>query len=789
MHIKRYTPATRWGEAFAVGNGQIGGMIYGGIGTERIDLSENTFFSGNSDTDNNQKGAAKAFKNMREYALKEDFVSVHEEAQKFIGVRGNYGTNLPVGTLWIHTGISPEDVENYERNLDIETGVVTSSWDMKKNAVEGQNQKRGNRNAAALLGLLENDADEMEESVCKVQTRAFASHVHKLFCYEIKADREILNLEVKFESPRDQECGEYVRYNSDSVYFECKAREKMHSDGTTGTFLIGKANLYCDGRSKVTEEGITFLNASKLYLYLMMETDFDDIREDSTVFTEEDYFKKKLPLQCAVNRSLVRYEEVPMEKLLNEHIKDMKELYGRVTLDIEGDGYVNLIPQMFQMGRYLLYSASRDNSVLPAHLQGIWNDNVACRIGWTCDMHLDINTQMNYWPAEVTNLPETVKPLFSWIADSLAVKGRQTAKESYGLKGWAAELVSNSWGFAAPYWASPIAPCPTGGVWILTHMWEHYLTNPDRKFLQKEFYPLLKGAVEFFAGYLFEDGNGYLTCGPSISPENTFKVEGSEKGCQISNGCTYEILMIRELFDIFLQASDILRRKTKLVEKVRNDIKRLLPYRITVDGRIAEWSHSLPATDLQHRHTSHLLGVFPFAQITPENKELAEAAEVTIQAKMTPEENWEDTGWARCMLMLYEARLRHPEEAWKHICQMLDKLLEPNGFIIHPPTRGAAAFDNVYEMDGNTGLTSCIAEMLMQSHGGMIRILPCLPKEWKKGHVKGLIARGGVSVEIQWDGDICEAWLTAKKSGVYTVSYGDIKKQVELKAGKRMQVF
>lgn len=773
MQIKREKPAMRWGEAFAVGNGQIGGMIYGGVECERIDLSENTFFSGNADEKNNQENAAEAFKKMREYACKEDFVAVHEEAKKFIGVRQNYGTNLPVGNLWIQTGFSKESVENYERTLNLETGVASSEWEVLSRE-EGKEKHI--------------ECTETMEKRCKVHTRAFASHVHKLFCYEMKAEKEILQLEVGFQSQRELECGEYVRYNSDSIYFECKAREQMHSDGTTGTFLVGKANLYCDGRPTVTETGVKFQNASRLCIYLMMETDFEEICDSALVLTEEDYLKKRPRLQCALNRRLVSFEEVSIDKLQDEHEKDMKELYGRVSLEIEGDGIASEIPLMFQMGRYLLYSSSREDSALPTHLQGIWNDNVACRIGWTCDMHLDINTQMNYWPAEVTNLPETVQPLFSWIENCLAVKGRQTARESYGLKGWVAELVSNSWGFAAPYWASPIAPCPTGGVWILTHMWEHYLSKQDRVFLEKEAYPLIKEAVEFFVDYLFEDGNGCLTCGPSISPENTFTVAGSEKGCQISNGCTYEILMIRELFTIFLKASEILKKETKLTKKVRQDVKRLLPYQITEDGKIAEWSHSLPAVDSQHRHTSHLLGVFPFAQITPENKKYAEAAEKTIQAKLYPEENWEDTGWARSMLMLYEARLRHPEEAWKHICKMLEKLLEPNGFIIHPPTRGAAAFDNVYELDGNTGLTSCIAEMLMQSHNGVIRLLPCLPKEWKRGHVKGLIARGGVSVEIKWSGRKCEAWLTAKKSGVYTVAKGRKKWQVELKAGKCMKV-
>ncbi|MDY3919784.1 MAG: glycoside hydrolase N-terminal domain-containing protein [Candidatus Limivivens sp.] len=806
MQIKRVTPAGRWGEAFAIGNGQMGGMVYGGICRERIDLSENTFFSGDGCTENNQPHAAEAFYRMREEAAREDFAAVCETAQDFIGVRGNYGTNLPVGSLLIETGLSEEQAEHYERCLDLETGVVSSGWDYQG---------------------------------CRVQTRAFASHVHKVLYYEISAPDRIFRFRLKFQSPREGK-GEYVNYHIGGLYFECEARENMHSDGTTGTLLIGKAAIHTDGFPKKSEEGLEIRNASRLAVYILVATDFQLETQDSvpaedaedgagllqtiTGGMESGRLSKIHRMQMEMNRHFVGFEELPADQLLEAHCADMKALANRVTLEIEGEGHAAEIPQMFQMGRYLLYSASREDSALPAHLQGVWNDNVACRIGWTCDMHLDINTQMNYWPAEVTNLPETVKPLFSWIENSLAVNGRQTARKSYGLKGWVAELVSNSWGFAAPYWARPIAPCPTGGVWILTHMWEHYLSVQDRKFLEKEAYPLIEEAVEFFDEYLFEDGNGYLTCGPSISPENTFRVpessQDSENGgaedsgtehsgaessgaensgaehsgaagmdYQISNGCTYEILMIRELFQIYLEASEILHKEKKLTRKVRMDLKRLLPYRITEDGRIAEWSHSYSAADPQHRHTSHLLGVFPFAQITPENRKLAKAVETTIQAKLTPEENWEDTGWARSMLMLYEARLRHPDQAWHHICAMLDKLLEPNGFIIHPPTRGAGAFDNVYEMDGNTGLTSCIAEMLLQSHKGVIRLLPCIPKEWKGGHVKGLIARGGVSVEIQWKGKACQAWLTARKSGTYTVARGREKKEVVLRAGRRTRVW
>lgn len=744
MQLTRNNPAKRFGEAFALGNGHMGEMVYGGIDEERIDISELTFFSGNRSDNDDRLGAARVFRKMRKAACEEDYPKLHKLAEDFVGVRNNYGTNLPVGVMKIKTGLKGESAREYERSLDLRRGTVSSSW-----ISQGKN----------------------------ISTTAFSSHVRNVFCYEIKAEDKMLNLELTFTSPRDGK-DEYVRYSSDSVYFETKACETMHSDGTSGTFLVGKAIIRSDGYPSVNEDSLKLKNASFMQIIFMMETDF-----------KEEEKANKLQLQCMVNRRLLSLDKCSFEKLQKEHEEDMISLFDRVSIEINGDEYAHEVPLLFQMGRYLLYSSSREDSSLPTHLQGVWNDNVACRIGWTCDMHLDINTQMNYWPAEVTGISEVTKPLFAWIVDSLAVNGRKTAKESYGYRGWVAELVSNAWGFTAPYWAVPLAPCPTGGVWILTHMWEHYMFTSDKEFLRKYAYPVIKESVKFFVDYVFEDENGFMSCGPSISPENSFVIdENSDEKFYLSNGCTYEIVMIRELFDIYLKACEVLHRENKLTDKVREYINKLLPYRVTDDGKLAEWNHDYPSADLQHRHTSHLLGVFPFAQITPENKELAEAAEKSLEEKLKPIEGWEDTGWARSMLMLYEARLKHPQKAWNHMTSMMEHLLEPNGFIIHPPTRGAAAFDNVYELDGNTGFTSCVAEMLLQSHNNGIQLFPCLPEEWESGHVNGLMARGGVIVDLAWDKDKKEAWLTAKKTGSYKISMNGKKRELSLKAGERFHV-
>lgn len=732
MKIKRQYPAKRWGEAFPLGNGHMGAMVYGNINEERIDLSELTFFSGEKSSENDQDGAADAFQIMRKQALQGDYDAMTQTADQVIGVRHNYGTNLPVGYLNIQTKQGSTVSEDYEAWLDIRDGVSGTSFSVN-----------GNKN---------------------IRT-CFVSHEDQVMVYRMECEGSPQDIQIQFQSFREKE---KAVYNETGGSFCCQALETMHSDGTSGVNLYGEFLAEADGAVEYTSEGIDIKGASSIVLFLAMDTDFG----------KSSWDKEK------VHNRLIGSWIKGYEILLQRHTADMNGMYDRSVLEIfESEGRQGeLIPRMYQMGRYLLYSSSREDSVLPAHLQGVWNDNVACRIGWTCDMHLDINTQMNYWPAEVTGLSETVHPLFRWMTEELIPAGETTAKKTYGYSGWVAELVSNAWGFSAPYWAEPLAPCPTGGVWILTHMWEHYLTTGDLEFLEKTALPAIEGAAKFFDAYVFENGDGCLTCGPSISPENSFVKDGTVYHNSI--GCTYEILMIRELFEIYESTCDILSRHTELEMRIREKKERLLPYRILEDGTIAEWAHDYPSADAQHRHTSHLLGLFPFAQITAEMPELAQAAEKTIEKKITPKENWEDTGWARSMLMLYEARLHHPQMAWYHIQEMLDKLLEPNGMIIHPPTRGAGSFDNVYELDGNTGLTSCIAEMLMQSHKNILQLLPCVPKEWKVGQINGLRARGGLKVDLKWDDTGAEAVVTSQKSGVYVIKYGQEEaKEVSLEAG------
>lgn len=751
--MRTQTPAKGWDEAFPIGNGHIGASIYGTVPDNRIALSENTFYSGRQEKDNFQKTAAVSFLQMREYAKQGNYAKVHKEAEHFIGIRGNYGTNLPVGNLMIHYALNGENVSLIERSLDIRTGV-----------------------AKRKLRISENDVEE----------QIFASNPDHALVLKIKSEQPV---QVAFS----MEVSEYGRSeciveakSGLCLKFKTSAFETMHCDTLCGTTLDGEMRVVTDGEERLLHgKLLQVINATYIMAFLATRTDFCE----KLHLPEPKYWKMT---------------DDAIEGIYERHCQDVRSHMDRSTFIIEEtDTHSQQIPFMYQYGRYLLLCSSREDSVLPAHLQGIWNDNVACRIGWTCDMHLDINTQMNYWPADVTGLSDTLMPAVRWLRDIVAPMGAITAEKCYGLTGWAGELVSNAWGYSFPYWAAPIAPCPTGGIWLLIELYEHYRYSQDRNYLIQELFPMIESAVSFFKDYVFPDENGYYTCGPSISPENSFEQDGEKY--QISNGCTYELIMIRELFTIYLEAceeiqkesvecrSDILLKsevyfKEKNKNKIRGKLDKLLPYRITERGTIAEYHHDLPVPDAQHRHTSHLLGLFPFSQLTPEKTpELCVAAERTIKEKTTPIENWEDTGWASSMLMLYEARLRHGDLAYQHIKRVLEKLKGENQMIFHPPTRGAASFDKVYELDGNTGMTAAIAEMLLQSHDGVIRLLPALPSAWESGSVTGLAAKGNVTVDITWKaGEVTEfrcMCMQDKNCQVLLCNPYEMILSIELKAG------
>lgn len=748
-------PAEQWTEAMPLGNGHMGAMVFGGVGKEKIALSEITCYSGEASYDNNQYGAAAIIPQIREALFKHDYKRAELLSRKVIGKKLNYGTNLPFGNLKLNFNVNNNEITDYSRGLQLD------------NALSFVKYKSGSN---------------------YFYREMFISNPHNLIVMRVSCDKPgMLDFTASLDGDENP-CSVEIDKNSDLI-LNGYAYETCNSDGKTGVALHGRMRIVSENGIVSDERNILRVKgADSAVILLTLETDFI--------------------VNNVVNSCRARIDTaagITYMDLLCTHINDHQRFFGRVRLQLgntsseyfptderltavkSGMEDLSLIALMFQYGRYLLMSSSRKDSPLPAHLQGMWNDNIACRMEWTCDMHLDVNTEMNYWPSEVTNLSECNVPLFNWIEQRLIPSGKRTAEITYGMDGWVAHVVSNPWGYSAPGWATSWGIYPTGGLWIASHMWEHYLFTMDREFLRSHVYPVYSEAVKFFLRYLAKDPeSGYFLSGPSMSPENSFVYDWRNSiVTNISMGAVCDTVMVRELFNSFITACEILGVNDDLLEETKEMVEKLPPFKVGKNGQLQEWYYDFDEPDPHHRHTSHLLSVFPFSQISPETTpELAEAAKISIKKRITPSWRWEDTGWARALLILYNARLLEPEEAYRHILALQRFLTNENLLSFCPP--GAGAVTNVFEMDGTTGLCTGVAEMLLQSHNGVIRLLPVLPEQWSRGYVKGLRARGGFELAITWEeNELAEAEIFSEHGGSCVLIHKDKKLQMQCEKGKR----
>lgn len=799
MQFKMNRPAANWFEAFPLGNGHFGAMVHGDTFQEKIELSALTFFSGAvQKAENCPAQGWQAFEALRQATLAGDYARAKRLTTEFMGIRRDFGTNLAVGRLTIQRpvsqglAVSGSTADIYERSLEINTGLCTvrAHCPDKSATVFTGHEFFASHVDRALIGRLWPSPDGLIQAT-------------------IQLDGDCLGRPRTRPIKRADTALTWTAMSCAELVIEGQALETLHSSGTSGARIsLALRVYYTGGQVDCASECLILDQVTDCLMVLTLETDF----------AEPD------PLRCVRERQDRLFESIAVEPsgpdrplesvwqhLFERHQDDFRPLMERVKLRLgphdpdqwllphertpakltETDELLALTAQLFQYGRYLLVSSSREDSPVPAPLQGVWNDQVASRIGWSCDMHLDINTQMNYWPAEITGLPECVSPLFRWLQERLIPAGRLAAQACYNRPGWVAELVSNAWGYTAPYWSPVLSPCPTGGAWLINHIWEHYQYQPDLEELSGWILPILAGSAAFFSAYVFErPGSPWLTSGPSISPENEFLVDGESFYASLS--CTYEITIIRDVFTCYDQACRILEAHGRLPEDDRSlwsNIQRQLPLlpsiRILSDGSLAEWEHDFPAKDPQHRHSSHLLALYPYGQITPDRTpDLAKAAAISIRQKLEPAETWEDTGWARSLLMLYASRLHDGAAAWGHMKAMFCHLVQPNLLVRHPPTRGAPSFADVYELDGNTGLCTCIADLLLQSHLDSVDLLPSLPPEWHEGEVYGLRARGWLQVDLRWqEGHLLEATLYSSVEQTRVIRYQQHCQTVRLAAG------
>jgi len=741
-------PAKRWLDSLPVGNGRLGAMVFGDPDTEILALNESTVWSGAPNAGNVNPAARAYLGQIRQLMFDGKYAEANALCRThLLGREESYGTHLPMANLTL-TVASAAPVTGYRRALDLETGVARTEF-----------LRDGVRHVREVL----------------------ASNPDNVIAIRITADRPgQISLRVSLD-PKDLP-GEVMLQGADLLALTGNAWEKRHSAGRSGVGFQTSVRLLAE-TGKLTSSGTTLAVEGADAVTLLVAA--------NTNYREGDFHAL-----CA--RQLAAAAGRGYDALRNRHVADHRRLFRRVGLELGsaasplptderlaalrgGADDPQLTALFFQYGRYLLIAGSRENSPLPMNLQGIWNDNLAANMAWTCDFHLDINTQQNYWPSETCNLSECGEPLFA-LVESLSRHGRATARDMYGAAGWVAHVYTDAWGFTAPGAGLGWGAFVTGGIWTASHLWEHYRFTRDRAFLAKRAYPVLKSATEFFLDYLVEHpGHKWLVTGPAISPENTFLAPDGAR-CNLSMGPTVDNAFVAALFASVIEASETLGLDAPFRAKVMAAKAKLPPFQIGKHGQLQEWLEDFDEAAPNHRHTSHCVSLFPLGQITPEKTPaLAKAVRTSIERRLAAP-NWEDVEWSRANLVNYYARLQDGDVALRHLQGLLKEDTD-NNLMTYSRAGIAGARDNIFAIDGNTAGTGGLAEMLLQSHDG-IHLLPALPAAWPAGSVSGLKARGGHEISMRWqDGKLTSATIRSASGGSVQVRHGARTVTRALKAG------
>lgn len=741
-------PAKVWMESLPIGNGRLGAMTYGGIEEEKLALNESTMWSGQYNENQNKPFGREKMNQLRKLF----FEGKLSEGNRIAGdnLHGNqtsFGTHLPIGDLKMQFIYPEGKVTDYRRSLSLDEAVSSVSFNSG-----GVNYKR----------------------------EYFATNPDNVLVLRLTADKQkSITMNMGLDLMRQAD----LSVENNQLVFTGKVDFPLHGPG--GVCFEGRIAVLADnGEVKMEQSGVSIKEADAVTLIVDVRTDYKS----------PDY--KTLCADGVEKAAAKSYDE-----LKQAHIKDYNTLYNRVSIHFgqdanramptdvrwkqvkEGKTDTGLDALFFQYGRYLTIASSRENSPLPIALQGFFNDNKACNMGWTNDYHLDINTEQNYWAANVGNLAECNAPLFTYIKD-LAHHGAKTAEVVYGCKGWTAHTTANVWGYTPASSTIIWGLFPMAGSWIASHLWTQYEFTQDKQYLAETAYPLLKGNAQFILDFLAKDPkSGYLMTGPSISPENWFRTAGGEEMvASMMPACDRELAY--EILSNCVRASEILDTDREFADSLRTAIAQLPPIQLRANGAIREWFEDFEEAHPNHRHTSHLLALYPFSQITLEKTpELAEAARKTIENRLSAE-NWEDTEWSRANMICMYARLKDAQEAYKSVQLLQGKLSRENLMTVSPGGIAGAEGD-IYSFDGNPAGTAGMAEMLIQNHESYVEFLPCLPVEWKDGSFKGLCLKGGAEATAEWTNAVInKASLKATADQVLKVKIPQGKKYRVLLNGK-----
>jgi alpha-L-fucosidase 2 len=723
-------PATNWNEALPVGNGRLGAMMFGGIASERLQLNEESVWSGRKEDFVNPAAKASLPK-IRQLLFAGRYKEAQSAAEKnLMGVRKTGSSYQTLGDLWLDFDHG-KDVQSYQRELDIENAVAGVRYSVKN---------------------------------LSYTREVFSSTPDQSIIIRLTANKKgQINFGLRLTRLGDKAS---IETGDNSIVLT------EHVNNGVGVKLGTRVKVLNEGGTIIRSQGgLKVEKADAVTLVLTAAT---------------DYWGGDPALLSAWQ--LAKAEKKTYTDLRKDHIADYQSYFKRVDLHLgannssffptdarlaavqKGNADPQLLRLYYQFGRYLLISSSRPGG-LPANLQGIWADGL--NPPWDADYHININIQMNYWPAEVTNLTEMHSPFLAFI-NALRPDGRKTAKDMYGLKGTVAHFTTDAWHFTETYGHPQWAAWPMGMAWSVRHIWEHYLFTEDKDFLLRDAYPAMKEAAEFCIAWLVQNPKTkQLVSGPSISPENTFKTGGGEVATMVM-GPTMDHMIIRQLLTNTIQAATILNVDKSFRQTAQKTMDKLAPTRIGSDGRILEWTEEFSEPEPGHRHISHLYALYPGNEISSATPELLAAARKTLDYRLA--HGGGHTGWSRAWIINFFARLRDGEKAYQNLVALLQKSTLPNLFDNHPP----------FQIDGNFGATAGITEMLLQSHAGEIDLLPSLPNEWPDGFIRGLVARGGFEVEIDWkEGRLHRVSILSKLGNKCKLRYGKQTIELPTEKGKR----